>query len=224
MRVLLHDSHADGSGAPGERDWVRDLNDRIVTACRLLGITAVRVPGDLEDHPKFHEDYAAFVSPHYDADIYGEGGAFWDRAALSATAAEDDRLGTIFWRSFRAIPGAPADHFERRNANTGDYFGFRLTTAQTPGVLVEHGVGAPDAPDHQWLRDHIQDIADAWALALNEFGGQGGEMTKDEVDAAIAAYAKKLQDTAITPIQTRLDGVETVINGLRAAFDVVAEQ
>jgi hypothetical protein len=172
--VLLHDSHADGSGAPGERDWVRTLNDAITAACLKRGIDVTRVPGDLQDHPAFHQDYAAFIAPHYDANIYGGvGGCFWGRASASLTAAEDDRLGAIFWRRYRALLGVPPEHFERLNVNVTDYYGFRLTTANTPGFLVEHGVGAPGAPDHDWLRNNLGAIAETHAAALAEFGGLG---------------------------------------------------
>ena len=172
------------------------LCDRIAASCKTLGIDVTIVDGDLLDHPEFHQDYDAFGAPHYDANVYSNvGGAFWGRAAASPTALRDDVLGSIFWRRFRAIPGAPASHFERMNVNVTDYYAFRLTTDKTPGFLVEHGVGAPGAPDFQWLRDNVQQIADCWALSFAESGGvvtttstKGGDMTKDEVVALLTDY------------------------------------
>lgn len=181
MRVLLQRSHCsatkpDGwSGAPGEGAYIRLLCDRIATSCNLIGIGVTIVDGDMLDHPEYHADYDAFGAPHYDANVYnGVGGAFWGRAAASATALKDDVLGSIFWRRFRSIPGAPPSHFERMNVNVTDYYAFRLTTANTPGFLAELGVGAPGAPDFQWLRDNVQTIADCWALSFAEFGGIAG--------------------------------------------------
>lgn len=171
-------------GAPGEGAWVLDLVPRIRSRLDLRGIESAVVDGDLEDHPEFHDDYDAFIAPHYDANIYGGvGGGFWGRATASTTPVEDDRLGALVWGHMRALPGCPPDHFERLNVNVTDYYGFRLTSATTPGILVEHGVGAPGAPDHDWLRANIDAIADAWAAALAEYGNVGGEgLSQAEVD------------------------------------------
>lgn len=177
-RVLWHLSHHatgrnDGwSGAPDEARWVReDLTPRVITACRALGIEVVTVDGDLASHPEFLSNYAAFCAPHYEANVHQEGGSFWGRASASVTGAEDDRFGAIFWKRYSGLVGRPPDRFGWSNVNVTDYYGFRYTTAQTPGILVEHGVGAPGAPDHDWLRANVQAIADVWALALAEFIG-----------------------------------------------------
>lgn len=136
-------------------------------------MTVTIVDGDLLDHPEFHADYDAFVALHYDANIYGSGGTFWGRATASVTGALDDALGAALWTKLRAIPQAPAAHFERLNVNVTDYYGFRLTSAKTPGVLIELGVGAPGAPDYLWLRTYQQNIADAIAIGLSTFAGGG---------------------------------------------------
>ena len=46
----------------------------------------------------------------------------------------------------------------------------------------------------------------------------------EKIQTHLREYAQRLQDTTVTPILGRLDGVETVINGFRSAFDVVAAQ
>lgn len=184
MRVLIHLSHhktgtPDGwSGAPGEAVWVQDLVGRIRTKLAVRGVFAVVVDGDLLDHIQFHEDYDAFIAPHYEANVHTDnvtgapiGGSFWGRAFTSTTPAKDDALGVLFWTKYKALAGKPPDRFNWSNPNVTDYYGFRLTTANTPGILVEHGVGAPGAPDFQWLRDNIDAIAQVWADALFEFGG-----------------------------------------------------
>ena len=103
------------------------------------------------------------------ADGTHQGGCFWGRAAASTTAAQDDRAGALFWRRYRQLPGVPPERFEWSTANVTDYYAFRLTSAKTPGIVVEHGVGW--GPDKAWLRDHIQDIATTWVSAICEFGG-----------------------------------------------------
>lgn len=195
-RILLEDAHWDGSGAPGERAWSKMLNDRIVSLLTARGIETVRVSGTTLDQPVYHEDYLAFITNHYDADIYvdgatlrHQGGAFWDRAEASVTAAQDDMLGDLIWNRYRASGAAPADHFERKNANTRDYYAFRYTSPRTPGVIFEWGVGAPvcnghgfpSAPDHDWLRAKI----DAIALSVAEgvlayYLAQGGQPPKED--------------------------------------------
>ena len=194
-RVLWHLSHhsslrPDGwSGAPDEARWIReDLTPRVIASCRLVGVEVITVDGDLEDHPEFHQDYAAFVAPHYESDSHDDhvdeatglthrGGWFWGRAAASATAAQDDGLGAIFERRYRRLlarfPDGPDEHSGWMTVNVTNYYGFRYTTARTPGILVELGVGDPADPsdDGAWLRAHVADIADVFALTLAEFAG-----------------------------------------------------
>lgn len=199
-RVLWHLSHhsstrPDGwSGAPDEARYIReDLTPLVRAGLWSLGITMVVVDGDLLDHIEFHEDYDAFVACHYESDTHDDhpdsdtgantrGGWFWGRAATSLTAAADDRLGAILERRYKELlarfPQGPDQHEDWMTVNVTDYYGFRLTTAKTPGILVELGVGAPGDPnnDHDWLRTHAQDIADVITHALAEFMGQSPEV------------------------------------------------
>lgn len=189
-KVLWHLSHhssskPDGwSGAPDEARWVReDLTPRVVAACRQYGIELVLVDGDLLDHPQFHADYLAFIAPHYEANLHGHGGWFWGRADQSSTPHQDDIIGAIFERRYIALThptGGPPIQMAWTNPNVTDYYGFRLTSADTPGILVEHGVGwnVPADYDFTWLRTHVQEIADIWALTLLEFAG--GQLPVEE--------------------------------------------
>lgn len=184
MNVLIHLSHSIWDpaisafraygGAPGESAWIRDdLVPKIVAACTARGIGTTLVAGDLLDHPEFHQDYDAFIAPHYEANIHNSRGAFWGRASASLTGEKDDALGNAFWSRFGALADRPPDHFEWSNPNVTDYYGFRLTTAKTPGVLVEHGVGwnVPADYDFTWLRNNSLAIADVWGDALAAFSG-----------------------------------------------------
>lgn len=179
LRVLYHLSHhsavrPDGwSGAPGEAVWVQDLVARIKTKAALRGIEVVAVDGDLLDHPEFHADYAVFIAPHYEANVHGSGGYFTGRALTSVTATEDDRLGAIFRAKYEALSGHPSLRMEWSNPNVTDYYGFRLTSAKTPGILIEHGVGwnVPAPYDYDWLRLNIDAIADVHLATVSEFCG-----------------------------------------------------
>ena len=179
MRALIHRSHhsssrPDGwSGAPDEARYIGALIDRAIPIAAALGVEIVTVDGDLEDHPEFHDpSYAAFWAPHYESDTHGAGGSgwFWGRAASSPTAAADDALGAIFERRYRVLGDVPAEHPDWTTVNVTDYYGFRLDRA-VPGILTELGIGAPGARDHDWLRAHIDDIAQLIALTLAEYGG-----------------------------------------------------
>lgn len=187
--VLLHNSHraagkTDGwSGAPGEAQYICDiLNPRIVAALARYGIQTVVIDGDLVFHPEYSADYLCFLAPHYDADVYGgAGGWFWDRAALSPTGAEDDRLGAIIRRRYSALPAVPAERSERRNPNTRDYYAFRWTTERTPGVIVELGVGW--GADKDWLRANVEAIAQTLADGIAEFAGMEADMDRNTFNA-----------------------------------------
>lgn len=189
MRVLLHDSHSiydpglgrlrAYGGAPGESDYIRALNDRIV-ALAPGDMSITRIAGDMKAHPEFAQDWDAFLAPHYESDTHGhEGGWFWGRAAQSLTGPEDDRLGRIFERRFNALTSVPAQRQGWMTVNVTDYYAFRQTTSNTPGVLVELGVGAPvcnghgfpSAPDHAWLRGNLDAIARTVIDTMAEFGG-----------------------------------------------------
>ena len=204
LRVLWQLSHHsssknDGwSGAPDEARWIReDLTPRVRDACRHFGIELVLVDGDLEDHPEYHADYLAFIAPHYESDTHDEhidedthqatrGGWFWGRARASSSAAADDRLGAIFERHYRHLlarfPDGPDEHEDWTTLNVLDYYAFRKTRASTPGILPELGVGDPHRAgnDGAWLRTHVQDIADVFALTLLEYAG--GQLPAEEDD------------------------------------------
>lgn len=177
MRFLLHDSHTpNGGGAPGEAEYIFALNDEIERRATAAGIVVTRVPGNQRAYPEFRRDYDAFIALHYDADIYRHngqkvGGWFWDRGKRSLTATTDDVLGHIFERRYSLLPNVPP-HISRRNANTWDYYAFRLTSRKTPGIIVELGVGAPAAPDHDWLRANVPAIANVVVATFLEFVGQ----------------------------------------------------
>lgn len=235
-KVLWHLSHhsssrADGwSGAPDEARWIReDLTPRVVDACRHYGIELVLVDGDggsadnpMGNHPEFDDDYLAFIAPHYEANLHGHGGWFWGRADGSLSGDRDDILGRIFERRYIDLTfrtGGPSPQFAWTNPNVTDYYGFRLTTSNTPGILVEHGVGwnVPADYDFTWLREHVQDIADVWALTLLEFAGgplPGKEEDLDR-DETIALIEEKYGLTnTVAAVKEALKGQAAAITKL----------
>ena len=88
----------------------------------------------------------------------------------------------------------------------------RLEPASS-GILVEHGVGAPGAPNYLWLRDNLDRIAQTWADALAEFGNVGGVLVppmtlEQKVDRILQKFEANEALVWIARLQRNLD-VET---------------
>lgn len=174
-KVLIQAGHsaafvpfqAGGGGAPGEAEWVTDLAKRLAARLSTRGVDVTLVGCwnlDNSNAPAAvtKQDYALALSLHYDAAVYGAGkntGCFADRARGDPMGAEADRFIALWEPRYTRATGL-ALHNERRNPNTWDYYAWRATTDQTPGVLIEHGVG-PEA--------ELDTAADADAAAVLAF-------------------------------------------------------
>lgn len=183
MRVLLQAGHhPSGGGAPGESSWCFHLAHRIAAKLEAAGVECA-VVGDWLNKPpppQTREDWDLFLALHYDAAIYGDGkntGCFADRATGDPMAGESDRFIALWETTYPGLLGIPLRN-SRRNANTSQYYAFRDTTARTPGVIIEHGCGAPvgtggfpPGEDAGTLHDRIDEVAEADALAAIVFLG-----------------------------------------------------
>lgn len=185
MRVLLQAGHyPDGGGAPGEAAWTYRLALGIAEWLTAAGIDTVIV-GDWYGKtppPATRETWDLFVSLHYDAAIYADrgernSGCFADRAALDPVAAQSDRFVALWESQYPQVTGIPLTP-QRRNAKTSDYYGFAATTNETPGVILEHGCGAPvpvgrfpAGEDADYLHAHLQDVAQADAESIMAYLG-----------------------------------------------------
>jgi hypothetical protein len=195
-RVLLQAGHSaqfppyrtGGGGAPGEAAWATDLAAMLVGRLRAAGVEVVCVgawlvngvvgsaPASVTD-----EDYDLFLSLHYDAAIYAQNtGCIVARAANDPVGYLADRFITIWKRRYPAATGIPL-HQERVNPNMTDYYAFRDTTAQTPGVILEHGVG--QGLDHATLFERINEVARVDAACVLEY--LGITTPEDEDDMAL---------------------------------------
>lgn len=150
MRVILQAGHYPaGGGAPGEALWTFDLAQRIKNQLMSEGIE-VRVIGDFFQQPAppaLAEDAALFVALHYDGAIYGQGnnsGCFADRARDETRPQAADDFILLWERAYPRATEIPLVR-ARRNSNTWGYYAFRNLTAETPGVILEHGCGSPVA-------------------------------------------------------------------------------
>jgi hypothetical protein len=184
VKVLLQAGHSaqfppyrtGGGGAPGEAAWATDLAAVLAGRLRAAGVEVVcvgawLVNGKLVAAPStvIDEDYDLFLSLHYDAAIYAENtGCIVARAANDPVGSLADHFITIWKRRYPAALGIPL-HQERVNPNMTDYYAFHATTVQTPGVILEHGVG--QGLDHATLFDRIDEVARVDAACVLEYLG-----------------------------------------------------
>lgn len=204
-----------GGGAPGEAAWATDLARRIAARLSTRGVEVTLV-GHWFGYPAPPEaarDYGLFLALHYDAAIYAENtGCFAGRATLDPCAAAADQFIGI-WAQHYAPLGIPF-HVERLNPNVTDYYAFRDTSANTPGVLIEHGVG--QGLDHAVLFDRIDDVADADTAAILSFLGVD-DMTADQREILSILAERQLDSPqALRDLYTYSDQREVDITNLRS--------
>lgn len=180
MRVVIQAGHSaafppyrsGGGGAPQEAAWTADLATRIAAHLRTAGATVDLVGSWLSGQTEYappaamRQDADLFASLHYDADIYPDRtGCFadrWEYDAAHVAAKSAHALAT--WEAlYPAATGIPLRN-HRRNVNTYRYYAFRAKTANTPGLLIEHGVG--QGLDRARLFDGIESIAAIDATAI----------------------------------------------------------
>ncbi len=186
--VLIQAGHApNNGGAPGEAQWTARLAELLAARLRGAGVE-VTVVGDWfnrQPPPEAGRHYSLFVSLHYDAAVYGargdgrgNTGCFADRAISDPVASLSDQAIREWERVYpRESGGAPIPLAnERRNPNTSQYYAFRATSVRTPGIIVEHGCGAPvgtsgfpAGDDATFLHGQIDRVADLDARAVLRF-------------------------------------------------------
>lgn len=206
VRVLLQAGHSaafqpfqhGGGGAPGEADWTADLARRIAAKLRGHGVEVAIVGAWALDNsnppPVVREDHDLFVSLHYDADIYPvRTGCFAGRATQDPQKARSDRA-LVAWKTIYPAATGIALHEERMNPNVTDYYAFRVTSDNTPGILIEHGVGQGN--DHATLFDRIDTIAGADAQAILTYLGIGASDVTPEQQRILDAAARNGLDDA----------------------------
>jgi hypothetical protein len=184
-----------GGGAAGEADWTAQLAARIADylqaspapASRLPTVTIVgswayyvpdpsRTPGA---PPVLHvapppsevlDDYTVFVSLHYNgSNNPSTSGCNAGRAKNDEAAAQADDFIQIWQANYPFLTGIPLDPTVPISPNVQYYYAFVDTSPSTPGVLIEHGYGAPGQGDHDILYNNIDLIAQADVRAICAF-------------------------------------------------------
>jgi hypothetical protein len=169
------------TGAPGEAELVADIQHALVSMLNqdpeFHGIPA---PGRID--PNVEVDGAIFLH----ADGFNNPSAGGYSVGYPPGFEVNRRLAQLIADEIEKLPGHPR---RRPDNNTDDmkfYYGFRIVQTPGPEVLVEHGFVTNPA-EHQWLRAHVDELAQAEHNALRRFfgltvqpsskGGTGGQGT-----------------------------------------------
>jgi hypothetical protein len=182
-----------GGGAAGEADWTAQLAARIADYLKasptptppdtsaIVGSWAYYVPNpNPASPPIIHiappppavttQDYTLFISLHYNGSANpNTSGCNAGRALNDPAHAAADEFISI-WRSiYPTVTSIPLDPTVPTSPNVQHYYAFVDTSPSTPGVLIEHGYGAPGQGDHDILYNNIDLIAQADVRAICAF-------------------------------------------------------
>jgi hypothetical protein len=176
-----------GGGAAGEADWTAQLAARIADYLQaspaptapdttIVGNWAHYIGGPpptlIKDPPPpaVTQDYNLFISLHYN------GSSNPDASGCNAGRAKDDPAHVkadefiTIWRTlYPTLTGIPLDPTVPISPNVQYYYAFEDTSYITPGVLIEHGYGAPGQGDHDTLYNNIDLVAQADTAAICAF-------------------------------------------------------
>ena len=224
------------TGAPGEAELVADIQHALV--------------GMLNQDPDFHGIPApGLIDPNVKVDgaIFLHADGFNDPSAGGYSVGYppgfevNSRLAQLIADEIEKLPGHPR---RRPDNNTDDmkfYYGFRIVETPGPEVLVEHGFVTNPA-EHQWLKAHVNALAQAEHNALRRFfglpsqpssmvstGGQGTVTTPGPVtaDTSLRAPSRAPAEQAERYLLARAHGgysdadVRTIVADYYAAATAV---
>jgi hypothetical protein len=182
-----------GGGAAGEADWTAQLAARIadylqaspapphqLPTVTIVGSWAYYTPPITpgtppvlhvaSPPPEALQDYTLFISLHYNGSANpNASGCNAGRALNDPAAAQADEFIDIWRNIYPTSTGIPLDPMVPISPNVQYYYAFVDTSPSTPGVLIEHGYGAPGQGDHDILYNNIDLIAQANTRATCAF-------------------------------------------------------
>jgi hypothetical protein len=178
-----------GGGAAGEADWTAQLAARIADYLQaaptpptvtIVGSWAYYTPApNSASPPIIHiappppealHDYTLFISLHYNGSTNPNiSGCNAGRALNDPARAKANEFIAIWRDIYPALTGIPLDPTVPISPNVQYYYAFLDTSPATPGILIEHGYGAPGQGDHDILYNNIDLIAQADVRAICAF-------------------------------------------------------
>lgn len=161
------------TGAPGEITWTPDISDRIVAFLKQAGVDARHVDANFNCTADARKDWEAVVAVHYQADLPTPSGFFCGTGnpATDGAAVKSASLRDHIRDAYRAATGLK-EQPGWNNPNITEYYMFNSITGPTPFALIECGVGAPGAPDHDFLYGQRDRVAAAIAAGIAGFLGK----------------------------------------------------
>lgn len=176
------------TGAPGEITWTPDISDRVVAILRQAGVDARHVDANFNCTADARRDWEAVVAVHYQADLPTQSGFFCGTGnpATDGAADKSARLRDHVRDAYAAATGLP----ERpgwNNPNITEYYLYNSLSGPTPFVLIECGVGAPGAPDHDFLYNQRDRVAGGIAAGILGYLGKAAP-------APVPPHQGQLQD------------------------------
>lgn len=167
------------TGAPGEVELVTDIQHALV---RLLNhdanFHAVPMPGQIPNG--IQVDGAIFLH----ADGADNPAARGYSVGFPPGFDVNRRLAHLIADEFEKLPGCPPRRPDNNTVDMAEYYGYGLVDTPGPEVLVEHGF-VTNPREHQWLKRHVDELAQAEHNALLRFfhltgpGPDPGAVTPD---------------------------------------------
>lgn len=161
-----------GTGAPGEIEWTPQIADRVVARLKEGGVDARHVDADFNCAGDAKNDWQAVVAVHYQSDPPAESG-FWcgvGNPNTDGAAHQSWELQQAIVRAYGAATGLQLRP-TWDSVNITEYYLFNSISGPTPFALIECGTGAPGAPDHALLWDHMDKVAEGIAQGIAAFVG-----------------------------------------------------
>jgi hypothetical protein len=172
----LQPGHETQTGAPGEAELVADIQQALVGMLNKdPDFKGIPVPGRID--PGIKVDGAIYLH----ADGAGNPSARGYSVGYPPEFEVNRRLAQLIANEIEKIPGHPGRRPDNNTIDMERYYGFGVVGTPGPEVLVEHGFVTNPA-EHQWLKAHVNALAQAEHNALRRFFGLSAQ-SSSKVDA-----------------------------------------
>jgi hypothetical protein len=219
-RVALQTGHnPDGGGAPGEAEWTPRLAQALSLKLSKAGVDVVTVGGFHEQKPPalLGGDFDLFLAIHYDARWPADytTGCCVARGTYETEHWEADRFIAQWMAHYPSATGIPLKQARAmNNENMTLYYAWRHLSYVTPGVLLEHGVGAPGVGgDADVLWGELDRVAQADADAVVAY--LGGLKPVEEDDAVLQGIINEL-NRQVEELRKTIGERDSTIGALQA--------
>lgn len=192
-----------GTGAAGEVELVTDIQRALVRRLnRDERFDAIPMPG------RFTPDKVPC-----DAGIFLHADGSDNRSARGFSVGfprieVNRRLAHLIVEEIKKLPGHPPQRDDNNTRDMEFYYGYHHTATPGPEVLVEHGF-VSNTEERQWLKAHVEALAEAEHTALRRFFGFNGDHPADHHEDHPAEHGAVTPDSALrAPARAPAERVE----------------